>query len=115
MRNLELVSCQSFGCAVPAPAGARFERKLVYIFTAKEPGDAETGPIEVKYYRPEVKHEKVASEDTKKEPTAPISRTLPTLAVKVTSRTSSTLVPILILACAGVVVAFFAFRLLRKK
>jgi hypothetical protein len=113
LRNLELVESRSVGDASPSSGGSRFERKLTYTFVAKEPGEAETGPNEVKYYQPQVKGEKVASADEKKEPTAPLVRTLPSITIKVTQRATSAVIPLAILACAGAAVIFFALRLLR--
>ena len=113
LHAFEIISSRSSGEGAPSPRGQRFERKLIYTLCAKEPGEAETGPIEVRYYRPEFKHEKVSSADEKKDTTAPLVRELPSIAVKVNPRVSSALIPVLVLGCAGIVVLFFAIRLLR--
>ena len=114
LHNLELVSSQSAGEGAPSPQGTRFERKLSYLFRAKEAGEAETGPIEVRYYRPEVKHEKVASAADKKDAPAPLVRELPSIPINVLPRASAALLPLLALVCAGIGVLFLAFRLLRR-
>ena len=115
LHNLELVSFRSAGQGAPSPRGSRFEHKLIYTFRAKEPGDAETGPIEVKYYRPEFKHEKVASADEKGEATAPLVRELPSIAIKVGASTDWTTIPLVLLGCASVIGIFVAMRFLRAQ
>ncbi len=112
LRNLEIVKSESSGNAAPSAKGTRFERRLVYVLLAKEPGDAETGPIEVKYYQPDVKGTKVASEDEKGKIAAQV-RPLPSLSIRVTKRASSALAPYLILGIAGAALLFAAYRLLR--
>ena len=114
LHNLEIVSSRSAGEGAPSPQGTRFERKLSYAFRAKEAGEAETGPVEVRYYRPEVKHEKVASAADKKDAPARLVRELPSIPINVLPRASAALLPLLVLVCAGIGVLLLAFRLLRR-